>query len=254
MEKEIQVFISADLRNKPAIYEDLRKAGLTHCVIDYWKPNKVIVAAGGYIGSNVSLKGKNFISRGAYLNESSLGYASYLGENTHIHNTKIGHFCSIGPNVRIVIGQHPAKTFVSTHPAFYSPETCSGVSFTKETLFEEYRYADDKHSVIIGNDCWIGNGAMIMEGVKIADGTIVAAGAAVTKDTMPYSIVGGVPAKTIKYRFAESEIEFLLKLRWWHKGKRWLKQYAQYFYDIDMLRKKVDIQIEYGDDRLYEIK
>ena len=165
--------------------------------------------------------------------------ASYIAKNSQIIKTKIGHYCSIGPNVHIVFGQHPSKTFVSTYPAFYSPCVCTGVSFTDVSLFEEYRYADSKYSVIIGNDCWIGDSVIIMEGVKIADGTIVAAGAVVTKDTMPYSIIGGVPAKIIKYRFMEHDIEFLLKLRWWDKGKRWIKSHAQYFKEIDALKEKI---------------
>lgn len=67
----------------------------------------------------------------------------------------------------------------------------------------------------IGNDVWIGQNAVIMDGVKIGDGAIVAAGAVVTKDVAPYAIVGGVPAKLIKYRFDEATIKDLLRLKWW---------------------------------------
>ena len=65
----------------------------------------------------------------------------------------------------------------------------------------------------IGNDVWIGNNVTIKYGVKIGDGAIIGSGAVVTKDVEPYSIVGGVPAKIIKYRFRPDEIEFLEKFQ-----------------------------------------
>tara|TARA_Y100001937_G_C7088338_1_gene316468 strand:+ start:166 stop:753 length:588 start_codon:yes stop_codon:yes gene_type:complete len=69
--------------------------------------------------------------------------------------------------------------------------------------------------IIIGNDVWIGFGATIMSGVTIGDGSIVAANATVSKDVEPYSIVGGNPAKLIKKRFTDKDIDFLLELKWW---------------------------------------
>ena len=85
----------------------------------------------------------------------------------------------------------------------------------------------------IGNDVWIGLNATILDGVTIGDGAIVAAGAVVTKDVPPYAVVAGVPAKIIKYRFTESQIDFLLKFRWWEKDRKWIQQNYKRFQDIE---------------------
>jgi len=74
-----------------------------------------------------------------------------------------------------------------------------------------------------------------MEGVRIGDGAVVAAGAVVTKDVEPYSIVGGIPAKHIKYRFSDEQIEKLLQLCWWNKGEKWIRKNAELFEDIEKL-------------------
>ena len=66
---------------------------------------------------------------------------------------------------------------------------------------------------IIGDGCWIGSRAMIMQGVTLGEGAVVATGAVVTKDVPPYAVVGGVPAKIIKHRFPEADIEKLLSLK-----------------------------------------
>lgn len=67
----------------------------------------------------------------------------------------------------------------------------------------------------------------------ISDGAIVAAGAVVTKDVPPYAIVGGVPAKIIRYRFTEEQIEWLMELKWWDKDEQWIKAHAKHFDDIE---------------------
>ena len=78
---------------------------------------------------------------------------------------------------------------------------------------------DNKGDIIIGNDVWIGYEAVILAGVSIGDGAIIGARAVVTKDVPPYTIVGGVPAKSIKKRFSDETISSLLSIQWWNWSK-----------------------------------
>jgi hypothetical protein len=68
---------------------------------------------------------------------------------------------------------------------------------------------------IVGSDVWTMENCLILAGVKLGDGAFVAAGSVVTKDVPPYAIVGGNPAKLIRYRFSEEQIAALLEIRWW---------------------------------------
>jgi len=73
-----------------------------------------------------------------------------------------------------------------------------------------------KGDVLIGNDVWIGASAFLASGISIGDGAVVAAHAVVTRDVPPYAIVGGNPARQIRFRFAESVISDLLRICWWN--------------------------------------
>jgi len=149
-------------------------------------------------------------------NNVVIGEFTYIN-NAKIHNATIGKFCSIANGVNIGIGIHPTNEFISTHPAFFSKNNSGAlVSFTNENLYTEFKH------ITIGNDVWIGLNAILLDGIKIGDGAIIAAGAVVTKDVEPYSIVGGIPAKHIKYRFTKERRETLLSFQWWNKPLGWI--------------------------------
>jgi len=138
---------------------------------------------------------------------SSIGDHSYINSNTHVFNTAIGKFCSIGSGVQFGLGKHPTY-MVSTHPSF----------FANNKLFKTFSdkiYVEEYSRIEIGNDVWIGDGAVIMNGVKIEDGAVIAARAVVTKDVKPYAIVGGIPAKILKYRFDKETIKKIRETKWW---------------------------------------
>lgn len=158
--------------------------------------------------------------------DGHMGYGSYMGSNCFI-KANIGKYTCISSNVISVIGKHPTKEWVSLHPAFFSDRKQCGMTYVKENRFNEFT-----ETTIIGNDVWIGHSALILEGVKIGDGAIVGAGAVVTKDVPPYSIVVGVPAKVIKYRFSENEIAKLSELKWWDQSVEWIKENVDKFCDI----------------------
>ncbi len=202
--------------------------------------SKNIIKISSFINSKTVLSGNNVIHKNVDIRNSNVGFATYIGESSIMQMTKIGKFCSISANVKVLIGVHPSSIFVSTHPSFYSVNKQSGFTYVNNNKFEEINYADLGYCVEIGNDVWIGDSALIMNGVKIGDGAIIGAGAVVTKDVPPYAIVGGIPAKIIKYRFSENDIDFLLKLKWWNKGEKWIKNHSQYFDNIEKLKEYID--------------
>ncbi|TAL67630.1 MAG: CatB-related O-acetyltransferase [Bacteroidetes bacterium] len=148
--------------------------------------------------------------------------------------TKIGRFCAIGENTRTHLGLHPSKDWVTVHPAFFSNQGQAGFNFTNETLFNEHKFVDEekKFVVEIGNDVWIANNVIILDGVKIGDGAILAAGSVVTKDVESYTIAGGVPAKPIRKRFTDEQIEKLLQIKWWNWDFDKIKENYKYYSDI----------------------
>ena len=172
------------------------------------------------IGRDVHLEPPCEISQAADLRgHFSIGAFSTIsptdGIGRFLHNASIGRYCSIAAGVWISPHEHPVEWL-----------TTSAIAYDAGGLFDWARKfmgraspkaarCNNERPVKIGNDVWIGQGAFIKGGVSIGDGAVIAAHAVVTKDVPPYAIVGGVPAKVIRYRFDAETIKELLELRWW---------------------------------------
>jgi len=111
----------------------------------------------------------------------------------------IGNYVSIADNVTFLLGGNHPSSGISTYPF-------------NVKIFGEETEATTKGPIIVEDDVWIGLNCLILSGVKINQGAVIAAGSVVVKDVPAYSIVGGNPAKIIKYRFEKEVISELLKL------------------------------------------
>ena len=176
------------------------------------------------IVSYTCMMGKNVsIYRGVKIKNSEIGDFSYISHHTDVENAAIGYFCSIADHCRIGLANHTLD-LLSTSPVFTLANNAVKTKWVESNV-------DTKSSkkVIIGNDVWIGSHALILGGVKIGDGAVIGAGAVVTKDVPPYAVVGGVPARIIKYRFSQEIIDKLLEIKWWNLPENILKENIKLF-------------------------
>jgi len=160
----------------------------------------------------------------------TIGRYFSLNEDCYVARAKIGRFTSFGARTAINPFQHPTD-WLSIHEFQYHPspdaydwypEWHDIVKQSRESLFKQ---------VMIGNDVWSGWHVLIMGDLKIGDGAILAAGSVITRDVEPYAIMGGVPARLIRYRFSEKIIERLLAVKWWDLPVRLLSGLP--FHDIE---------------------
>lgn len=188
---------------------------------------------GTSIDKNCKLGKYSIVFKNTVLINSTLGAFSYIQKNSEIVNTKIDKFCSIASNVTIGLANHPTN-LVSTNPTFYDNTQPLMFTFAKGIEYESL-----SEVTTIESDVWIGQNAMIKSGVTIGVGAVVGAGAVVTKDVEPYSIVAGVPAKHIKYRFEKDIRERLLASKWWEFDEKKLTILAPYFNQPEIFLEKL---------------
>jgi len=112
------------------------------------------------------------------------------------------------------------------------PEAVTTYPFTEMQGLDYFEKSVSRGKIVVGSDCWIGHKAFIMDGMTIGDGAIVGALANVTKDIPPFAIVGGNPARILKYRYDEFTIKCLLKIKWWEWDNELIKERIQDFKNV----------------------
>ena len=157
----------------------------------------------------------DFVNEPTFFEKNSVLYHYEINHDKLI----IGKFCSIACGACFILNSanHTLKS-LSTYPfpLFFEEWELDRKNVTRSW--------DNKGDIVIGNDVWIGYEAIILSGVTIGDGAIIASRAVVTEDVLPYTIVGGVPAKAIRKRFSEQTISHLLKIKWWDWTKERITQ------------------------------
>ena len=187
-----------------------------------------------YISESCTFDGHNTILDDTRLVDTHVGRYTCIGRRCSFTNISIGQFCSIGSDIIAGLEPHPLDGFISSYPGFYMRVPNGYPSFIHKQLF------DDARPAVIGNDVWIGSRAMILAGVTVGDGSVVAANAVVTRDIEPYSIVAGIPARLMRKRFSDNQIDQLLKFKWWDREIEWIKENAFLFADVETFFKHME--------------
>lgn len=170
------------------------------------------------------------------INQIFIGKYTYGNINALIFDSKtkliIGSFCSIAPNVTFIPSADHYLNHISTYPF-------------KSKIIDGSLEGISKGDIVIGDDVWLGYGSTVLSGVHIGQGAIIASGSVVTKDVPPYAIVGGVPAKVIKFRFESNLIEKLLEIDYSKLSEKMIRDHVGDLYknlncveQLDWLPKK----------------
>jgi len=137
----------------------------------------------------------------------------------------IGNFCSIAKNVTFMLGGNHRVDWITTYPF--------GLIFQQELIKDPIiGHPFTNGDINIGNDVWIGSDVAILSGVNIGNGAVIGTRSLVTKDVKPYEIVGGNPAKHIKFRFHPLIIDELLQIKWWDLNIEIIRKIAVYLCQI----------------------
>jgi len=156
------------------------------------------VSADSRIGHGAIVRSRAIVSH------TTIGACCFVNTGAELYHCDVARYCSLGQYCQIGPNEHLMDY----------PTTCE--SLYPEAVWDHVRELK-KERTPVGADVWVGSRAVILKGRRIGTGAVVAAGAIVTRDVPDYAIVGGIPAKVIRYRFDAREIELLLSSRWWER-------------------------------------
>lgn len=175
------------------------------------------------IGRSLEYEASVRLSTAVLIGDCRIGAFTYIGGGSEIRNVSIGRFCSIAANVAIGPAEHPVD-WLSSHPfQFDGVRYFDSDENWQDFINPELRFHGNAALTEVGNDVWIGRNVIIKQGVKVGNGAIIAGGAFVSKDVPDYAIMGGVPARLIRYRFDLKTIELLQGIEWWNYKLELLK-------------------------------
>lgn len=160
--------------------------------------------------SNSTLGRYTEVSERCRLEEVVMGDYSYIMQDGSVWCAEIGKFANIAAAVRINATNHPTWRATLHHFTYRAADYFEGADNDHD--FFAWRR---ENRVTIGHDVWIGHGATVLPGVTVGNGAVIGAGAVVSKDVAPYTIVGGVPARLIRERFAPGTAARMESLSWW---------------------------------------
>ena len=163
--------------------------------------------------TDTTFDGEFYAGSNCFFNRCRIGRFFGCGSNVRGTNLHIGSFCSIGDNVDLNAGQH-RHFYLTTHLFKYLPHRWDEVTANSDAVFDGDKF-DWRVRNYIGNDVLISSNVIVSTGVEIATGSVIGANSFLKRSTSPYEIVGGNPAKTLGFRFAQSTIDRLLLSRWW---------------------------------------
>lgn len=189
-----------------------------------WRHRQCRIHAGAWVDERSGLGPYVVLFSGATVIKSNLGDHTYVQRNSTILAAEVGKFCSIAGGVFIGLPRH-STSGVSSHPAFYLKDTPLVKTYSDRDRFETTCHTR------VGHDVWIGQNALVMGGVTIGTGSVIGAGAFVSSDVPPYAVVGGVPARLLKYRFSPEVSQDLLASAWWEKPESWREAHRDLFDD-----------------------
>lgn len=171
------------------------------------------------------ISNRSKVCSAAHVVYSELGKYSYIGNYSTVIHTSIGNYTSIGDYCTIGGMAHPL-TWLSTSPVFHEGKNCLNYNIGKEPFIPHKK-------TFIGHDVWIGGNCHIKSGITIGNGAVIGMGSVVTKNVGPYEIWAGNPAKQIRKRFTEEQIEALKKINWYDWNEERLLQYRDSFNNIE---------------------